>query len=259
MKGKNPTQNQRKAVQAPYCCYTHRPPPKQTTANTSTAGCPGSSGARFGQGTSREHLPISLQSHSALGQQPWYLEMLCRCLSDAKLLNNLWGIFPLEQKHTLQLTGDPAFPREAAVIYMCTQFPLFSKLFKEQPRAYNTLPQKSLIWYRGMCCVPPQSSITSSSGTGLSPLDTKQHSLSIIKILHIAANSREKQDRPTGSFLKLKHFSCSKEIGRQLDRDPHKIFPKTFLRYLIRSYKLIEGLYPHSSRAQPETSLLSIC
>lgn len=68
MKGKNPTQNQRKAVQAPYCCYTHRPPPKQTTANTSTAGCPGSSGARFGQGTSREHLPISLQSHSALGQ-----------------------------------------------------------------------------------------------------------------------------------------------------------------------------------------------
>lgn len=129
MKGKSPTQNQRKkGIEAPYCCYTQRPAPQQLTANT--AGCPSSLGARFDQETSRDHPPISFQSHSALGQQPWYLEMLCRCLLDAKLLNNLWGIFPLEQKQTLLLTGDPAFPREAAVIYMCIQilcFPSCSK------------------------------------------------------------------------------------------------------------------------------------
>lgn len=128
-----PKPKELKALQAP-CWYTHNPPPPQLSANTIPAGCPGSLGAGFGKGTSREHLPISLQSHSALGQQHWCSEMLCRCLSHAKLLNNLWGKFPLVQKHTLQLKKHTLqltryhaslSAREAGVLYKFIQFTLF--------------------------------------------------------------------------------------------------------------------------------------
>jgi len=98
-----PKTKERKALQAP-CCYTHLPPPTKLTANTITAGCPGSLGARFGHRTSREHLPVRLQSRSALAQQPGCSGKLHRWLSHAKLLNNLWGKFPLQQNHTVQLT-----------------------------------------------------------------------------------------------------------------------------------------------------------
>lgn len=100
---------EREVLQAP-CCYTQISPPTPLTANTITAGCPGSLGARFGLGTRKEHLPIiSLQNYSVLGQQPWCLGKLRRWRSHAKLLNNLWGKFPLEEKHTLQLTRDQPF------------------------------------------------------------------------------------------------------------------------------------------------------
>lgn len=60
--------------------------------------------------------------------------MLCRCLSHAKLLNNLWGKFPLVQKHTLQLKKHTLqltryhaslSAREAGVLYKFIQFTLF--------------------------------------------------------------------------------------------------------------------------------------
>lgn len=62
--------------------------------------------------------------------------MVCRCLSDAKLLNNLWGTFPLEQKHTLQLTGDQPFQGRLQS-FTC---------------AYNSLcfPSRS----KSCCCIP---------------------------------------------------------------------------------------------------------
>lgn len=72
MKENNPTQNLRqKDITSTLLLHTHthtHPLPEQPTANTVTAGCSGSLGATLGQGTRKEHLPVSLQSHSALGQ-----------------------------------------------------------------------------------------------------------------------------------------------------------------------------------------------
>lgn len=70
MKENNPTQNLRqKDITSTLLLHTHTPTlPEQLTANTVTAGCSGSLGATLGQGTRKEHLPVSLQSHSALGQ-----------------------------------------------------------------------------------------------------------------------------------------------------------------------------------------------
>lgn len=67
MKENNPTQAQRqKDITSTLLLHTHTRFPD--TANTITADCLGSLGATRGQGTSKEHLPVSLHSHSALGQ-----------------------------------------------------------------------------------------------------------------------------------------------------------------------------------------------
>lgn len=53
------------------------------------------------------------------------------------------------------------------------------------------------------------------------------------------------------TYIFLLHGRDSQR-ARQLHsaKDSHKTFPETFSKYLVRSFNLIEGLCPHSSRVQ---------
>lgn len=202
--------------------------------------------------------------------------MLCRCLSHAKLLNNLWGKFPLVQKHTLQLKKytlqltryhASQSGREAGVLYMFIQFTLFLsdksccftavKGLQYLAVEIAHLVQRDVLgtsveldyflirhWFE-----PPRRKTTG----------TVRQQSPACKELQTAEKGKTGTDKLISKIHTFLLHGRDSQRARQLrsSKDSHKTFPKTFSKYLVHSFNLIEGLYPHSSRVQ--TGFPSVC